>query len=107
MYTTRWMRALQHHCFDFDEKMLMHCREKENRIAMTRCYPGSLLLRAVSFRAVYTALRRYYAKAMPKFNSFERQSTGSYRGIADKLGIPSPPSACSVCPKPPTDIESS
>ena len=83
----------------------MHCREKENRIAMTRCYPGGLLLRAVSFRAVYTALRRYYAKAMPKFNSFERQSTGSYRGIADKMGIPSHIQDVRSIPQPPTVID--
>ncbi len=80
----------------------MHCLANENRIAMTGCQlpwwsavKGSVV---PFFRAVYTALRRYYVKAKPKFNGFKRQSMVSHRGVANKQGTLSPPSTCSVCP---------
>ncbi len=50
-YTTRWIRDLQHHDFDFDEKMLYALPRKRTPHSHDPkpATPGGLLLRAVSF----------------------------------------------------------
>ncbi len=92
----------------------MHCREKENRIAMTQCQlPWCSTVKSSViplFREQYTLhfkgiFERYYAKEKPKFNSFERQSMGSHGGIDDKMGILSHIQHVRFSPQLPTIID--